>query len=415
MKAKFILYLAGIFGIIQSSVAQDEGFMYGRITTIDNRTYEGPIRWGKEEVLWVDLFNAAKPVNENLRYLTRDDMRHLRDKRYEQNGSWGERWVSRWVSYDYGNDEEDFTHQFVCQFGELKSIRPSWRSSADVVMQNGQKFEVSGEGYNDVGGEIRIMDKELGEVALDWGRIELVEFMNTPSKLTNKFADVLYGVVETTMGKFVGFIAWDNDERLGTDKLDGRTSDGKLAIEFDKIASIEQSWDEARVELKSGRKITMCCSNDVDRSNRGVVVEDEKLGGKVEIPWREFKKVTFGRPENMKGYNAFKEQKELIGTVAIAGGKSLEGKIVYDLDEAFTYEVLQGKENDLEFIIPLRNISSIQPNGWSSATLELRNGTKLTLADSQDVSDKHTGVLVFSGSGEPSYVLWEDIREIKFK
>ncbi|MEQ8424707.1 MAG: hypothetical protein RIA63_08340, partial [Cyclobacteriaceae bacterium] len=255
---KTLFTLTFLFAFLSLTQAQDEGFMYGKITTVDNKVYEGPIRWGKEEVLWIDLFNAAKPENDYVRYLSRDDMEYLRDKRYEQNHAWGDRFVSRWVNFDF-DERSDYTHQFVCQFGEIKSIRPSWRNSADLVMQNGQKFEVSGEGYNDVGGSIQINDKEMGTLSLDWSRIELIEFGNTPSQLKDKFDDVLYGTVETAHGRFKGAVAWDNDERLLSDKLDGRTDDGKLSIEFGKIASIEQRWDEARVELKSGRTITMCC------------------------------------------------------------------------------------------------------------------------------------------------------------
>ena len=47
--------------------AQDTGFLYGKVTTIDNKEYTGAIRWGKEEVYWTDMFNASKEENENLR------------------------------------------------------------------------------------------------------------------------------------------------------------------------------------------------------------------------------------------------------------------------------------------------------------------------------------------------------------
>lgn len=407
-------------------LAQDEGYMYGKITTVDGRTFQGPIRWGKEEVLWVDLFNAAKPRNENLKFLSREDIHYLEDKRFERNQDWGNRWFSRWVSNDdhynrnsnynrngYYDGDEDFTHQFVCQFGEIKSIKPSWRSRAEVEMRNGTIVEVHGEGYNDVGGEIRILDSEIGEFSIEWSRIEKIDFQKTPSKLKEKFSEALYGTVESSRGKFTGFIAWDNDERLQSDKLDGRTSDGKLSIEFEKIASIEQSWDEAEVILKSGRKLVMCCTNDVNNENRGVIVEDEKLG-KVSIPWKQFQKVTFSKPAKMKSYDEFAVQKELTGTVIGENDKSISGRIVYDLDEEYSYEVLQGKDNNIEYFIPFSMISKITPRGWSSADLELKNGTKLYLEEGQDVSDRHQGILVFSGNNDPVYIRWEKVKEIKF-
>lgn len=408
---KTCLTILSLFLLTSSVTAQDEGFMYGKITTIDNKTFEGPIRWGKEEVLWVDLFNAAKLVNKNLDYLSRSDIRYLENLRNERNYNWTERWIGRWVSND--NHEQDFTHQFVCQFGEIKSIKPSWRDRADLVMQNGDKIEVGGEGYNDIGGEILILDTELGEVSMDWGRIELIEFKKTPSRLDNKFAEVLYGTVESANGTFTGFIAWDNDERLLSDKLDGRSEDGKVSIEFSKIKSIKQSWDEAHVELASGRKLEVCCTNDVNNENRGIVVDDEKVG-KVLIPWKAFDRVTFSRPASMKGYDAFAAQKELSGSVLTRDGRTLSGKIIYDLDESHGYEMLQGKVNRTEYFIPFHQISMIAPSGRYGADLKLRNGNKISLEEGQDVSDLHQGVLVFSGKTEPVYVRWEEVKEIKF-
>ena len=43
-----------------------------------------------------------------------------------------------------------------------------------------------------------------------------------------------------------------------------------------------------------------------------------------------------------------------------------------------------------------------------------KNGTKLTIGDARDVSEENDGVLVFTGGGDPKYVIWEDIEIIKF-
>jgi hypothetical protein len=412
MKLLRLIAIRSLFAVlIQMPVlnAQDQGYIYARVTTTDNQEYLGPIRWGKEEVLWTDLFNAAKPENDNLRYLSREEVRSLEDRRNGRS-DWGDRFVN-WVSHEWS--DRDFTHQFVCQFGEIKSIRPTWRDKAEIELRNGTKVEVDGEGYNDLGGFVRVLDKELGQIDVNWRNIEKIDFMTTPSTLKEKFAEGLYGTVKSSRGSFTGFIAWDNDERLLIDKLDGETSDGKVSIEFSKIASIEQSWNEATVELQSGRKLIICCSNDVNRENRGIIVDDPSVG-KIEIPWKEFEKVSFSRPGNMRGYDAFKTQKEIEGTVVTKEGKSLTGKIIYDLDEEYDYEVLQGKDDDVEYFIPFRNIKRIKPSGWRGATIELANGRSVSLEESQDVSELHQGLLVFNnGKSDPSYVRWEDIEEIK--
>jgi hypothetical protein len=41
-----------------------QGFLYGRVTTADDRTYEGRLRFGgDDEAFWDDAFNAAKDGN----------------------------------------------------------------------------------------------------------------------------------------------------------------------------------------------------------------------------------------------------------------------------------------------------------------------------------------------------------------
>src|SRR3954463_7451281 len=41
-----------------------QGFLYGRITTVDGATYEGRLRWGgDDEAFWGDSFNGSKHEN----------------------------------------------------------------------------------------------------------------------------------------------------------------------------------------------------------------------------------------------------------------------------------------------------------------------------------------------------------------
>ena len=253
--------------VVFSANAQDEGFIYGKVYTIDNKVYEGPIRWGKEEVYWTDIFNAGKERNQNLRYLSSRDRDRLDDRQSVwtnwNNGNWY-RWFGNWgdKQNDYDNDYE---HQFACQLGEIKTIIPSGRKYVDLEMQNGDKVSLKGEGYNDVGEEIRIMDPEMGDLDMDWGRIRKIEFMKTPKTLSNRFGKPLYGKVEAFGETFTGYIQWDHDERLSTDKLDGDADDGNISLEFSKIVSIERRGGRSIVKLKSGRELTMGGSNDVDR------------------------------------------------------------------------------------------------------------------------------------------------------
>lgn len=409
--------LAGALLMGEQSIAQDELFIYGKVKTEDGRLYEGPIRWGKEEAYWTDIFNASKLKNEYLKFLSDEDRSDLNDRRYSGDWfSWDDsfRWMgSRNWSY---SSSRDYVHQFSSQFGDIKSLRPTGREYVEVEMRNGQKFEVSGEGYNDIGLDIRVTDKELGEVELHWARIESVEFMNTPAKLENKFGKPLYGTVEAYGDKFTGYIQWDHDERLSVDKLDGDSDDGDVSVAFDKIRSIERRGNRSLVILKSGRELYLGGSNDVNSSNRGVIVMSKEFPA-IDIPWDEFDKVTFEDKvdQSLAGYDQYPAQKELTGKVITRSGKTLEGKIVYDLDEAYDYELFQGKDGDFEFTTVFRNIKSIKPKSVNRATIELRNGKTITLDDAQDVGERNQGLLVFTGKGDPQYVTWRDVEAVIFK
>ncbi len=411
----FALMLTALVALNAS--AQDEGFIYGKVYTIDDKVYEGPIRWGKEEVYWTDIFNAGKERNQNLRYLSSRDRDKLDDRQNTwenwNNGNWY-RWFGNWG--DRRNDyDNDYEHQFACQFGEIKSIIPSGRKYVDLEMQNGDKVSLKGEGYNDVGEEIRIMDPEMGELDMSWSRIRKIEFMKTPKTLNNRFGKPLYGKVEAFGETFTGYIQWDHDERLSTDKLDGDADDGNLSLEFSKIVSIERRGGRSIVKMKSGREVAMEGSNDVDRGNRGIIIMNKDMIA-VDVPWREFDKVTFSEPiGSLASYDQFSSQKALSGSVVTKDGKSLSGKIVFDLDEESTYELLQGKQGDFEVITPFRDIKRVEPISDYRCSVELKSGKKITLEDAQDVNDRNQGVLVFANAkSDPVYVLWEDVKSIDF-
>src|SRR6187402_1796880 len=156
MKKIYLLLISAM--IITSVSAQDEGFIYGKIYMDDNRSYEGPIRWGKEELYWIDVFNASKEENENINFLTREEKERLDEKRSWRNGNFSASSTLRWLGLGSGSDrsyEEDFTHQFSCQFGELKSITILSSKRVALELQSGLQVRVNGEGYNDIGADLK--------------------------------------------------------------------------------------------------------------------------------------------------------------------------------------------------------------------------------------------------------------------
>ena len=419
MKKIYLLAAALTLLAASTTSAQDEGFIYGKIYTDDNRTYEGPIRWGKEEVYWVDVFNAAKEANDYIHFLSREEREALDEQRIWEQGDFSASTTLRWLGFNSSHEryyKHDYVHQFSCQFGEIKSIRILSSKRVEVELQSGIKVEVNGEGYNDIDTDIKIVDKEIGDIDMDWRRIERIEFKSTPSKIAQKFGEPLYGTIETYQGTFTGYVQWDRDERLTTDKLDGDAEDGKVAIAFDKIASLEPHMNRCTVVLKSGRTLDLRGSNDVNSENRGIIVTSED-GTIVEVPWSEAKKLTLKPVTSAPAvrYENFKTQKELNATVATNDGKTISGKMVLDLDEEYDFELYQGKSDDIEFAIPLRNIKHIAVANGYRADVTLKNGKKLSLEDAQDVGKLNQGVLIFADKDHATYIAWKDIKDIELR
>lgn len=395
----------------------NHGYMYGKITTFDDDVYEGQIRWGKEEAYWTDMFNASKIGNDNIDYLSDDDLEKLSDQKDDGNGSsWG-KW-SEWISGRKGghyNMEDNLVHQFSCQFGEIKQIDLSRWKKVEVILKDDSRIRVSGDGYNDIGTEVIVYDNEKGKVELDWSELLLVEFMDTPNNFEPATGSALYGTVETHHGDFTGLIQWDKDERVATDILDGSTKQRKRKIEFGDIRSIEKFGKGCDVLLKNERDVFLYGSNDVNSENRGIIVSNKDFG-RVVIEWSDFDRVTFHDEvkTEVPSYADFKAPEPISGTVTTKNGKSIRGKIVYDLDEQYGFEILNGDQGKMEFQIPFRNVHKITPKRRDESIVQLKSNQELILEDSQDITSKNEGLLIFESADSPIYVSWRDIEEIVF-
>ena len=388
--------------LVAPASASDAGYIYGRVVTVDGKQYEGQLRWGKEEAFWDDIFNADKVENQNLEYVDEKVLDRMR---------WRRPWRS-WGAF-FGDHDKEFTHLFAVRFGDLERIRVRGGENLEVEFRNGDALRLHG-GSNDVGARVTVVDPRLGRHAIEWRRIRTIEFRETPAKLASKLGDPLYGTVKSGKLEFTGHIQWDNDECLSIDELNGDTDDGDVDIRFGDIASIRKHRSGALVRLKSGSELYVRGTNDVNRSNRGVLVKVPGLGS-VKIGWEDFDQVTFkDAPNSGRGYADFGTGRELTGAVASREGR-YAGRIVFDLDESWDFELLHGKNGSTEYLIPFRDIARITPKGMFRSDVQLRSGLTVELEESQDVSRKNEGLLVFTDSRKPTYVAWRDVDEVVFR
>ncbi|MEM6966129.1 MAG: hypothetical protein AAF573_15295 [Bacteroidota bacterium] len=415
MKKPLCFYLLAFFTIGFSFRAQaDTAFIYGKVSTFLGDTYVGQIRWGDEEAFWTDRFNANKVYNDNIDFLSDSEILQL--KKEKQMYSLEER--KEWSDNQIQNDKSEYTflHQFSCQFGEIKTMKLTRWQKAELILRDGSKVTVSGTNTNDMNMPITIYDGAGGKIKIEWMEISQIEFLKEPGQFKSAIGEPLYGTVYTSDGPISGTIEWDRDERVTSDELDGKHRTGKFKAAFAKIKAIQPHKSGSLVTMESGERVYVFGTNDVNSKNRGIIVTNDEIGH-VNVNWENFERVEFlTKKKSGKGYSQFKKPSEITGKVKMKDGKSLRGKIVFDLDEQFDYEVLNGATGKMMYEIPFRNIKRILPHGDSNCTVELKTQKKIKLRDSQDVSFKNEGLLVFenTNSTNPIYISWREVEEVVF-
>jgi hypothetical protein len=227
------------------------------------------------------------------------------------------------------SDEGTGGRGFSARFGDIGEIRPLEGDQAEIVMKSGTKYRLDG-GSSDIGAIVHLDDSSAQGLDIEWRSIERVLFEPAPAKAPAPRAARLYGDVTTGAGKFTGFVQWDGQERLATDLLDGDTDEAKrVSLPMGSLRSIEKNGDDsARVRTEDDRDIVLRGTNDVNRSIRGIFVEDERYG-RVRVSWDAFRRVDFRpAPPSVPATRTFGRRRALHGTVTDRDGKRWAGRIV---------------------------------------------------------------------------------------
>ena len=412
MKTLRILGIAAILLAIGvgSILADNRDRIYGKIVTVDGDEFQGLIRWDKNEACWYDILNGNKE-------LSRDAYRSERDRRrkYSDRGRsvelFGVR-IGANTNWDWSGSA-----QSGLRMGHIKRMEAVHDDEMLVTLKSGKEVELSG-GSTDIGSDIReiiVEDASEGEIEFVWEDIDYIEFMPAPNEQTSRFGERLYGTLTTRRGdEYTGWVTWDVDEIFPDDILDGDEGRRKRKIEFGKIKAIERySSSGATVFLASGDEVLLRESNDVDDSNRGIMIAD--LGfGQVRVPWDEFDRLEFKAPPSKPSYKDFDGGKELQGTVTTEDGESYTGMIRWDNDEEFSWELLDGEADGLEFDIEMGLIKNIEKRSRRRANVTVWDGRTFRLGDSNDVDDDNKGIYIHTSGGEDIYVDWEEFEKIEF-
>ena len=405
--------------LIPPQQASSPDRLYGRVITTDGATFEGFIRWDRNEGSWSDILNGSKQLPVENRHQA-ERLAGTREAEPEERER-TVRFLGLKISWTDDNDRRDSYPRSATsglRFGHIRAIEPIGGDRARITLRSGERIELEG-GSTDIGNDgrgVEVEDATRGKVSLDWRAIERVEFMPAPASARDaRGGERLYGTLRTRRGdEFTGYVAWDVDEIFATDVLDGDDRGRDREVPFGGIASIERySSSSARVRLKNGEEVVLRGSNDVDGSNRGIAIADPQLG-QVTVDWDEFEVLTFEPAPTQSLHDRFDGGRRLRGSVRTQDGRTLTGFIRWDNDEEFTWELLDGEHRGVEMDVEFGEIESIEKASSRSAFVKLRDGRTFELDGSNDVTDENKGIIVTSEGGESVLVDWYDFRDVVF-
>ncbi|HSR42699.1 MAG TPA: hypothetical protein VLL48_11015, partial [Longimicrobiales bacterium] len=386
--------------------------LYGRVTTTGGDVVEGYLRWDRNEGSWVDLLDGYREIpEENLEEAERLGAASARKRRRSVD------FMGVRVSWDEEPEWPDDAEAGL-RFGHLRRLRVVGEDEAEVELKSGERILLSG-GSTDLGPELRGLEIEAagGEpIELSWEELEAVEFLSPPPEGATPSATRLHGTVTARRGhRFTGYVSWDLDEILTSDILDGELDGEPVEIPFGDIVSIERLGTRgSRVVLLDGRTLDLRNSNDVDDGHRGVQLSDPGLG-QVQIGWREFATIRFHPPDVPVAYDGFDGGRRLRGTVVTEDGGQHRGRIRWDNDEEWSWQILDGRSDGIDYDVELGRVARIRRLEPSGVEVTLRDGRILELRGSNDVNRDNKGIFVVPDAGPTVVVEWADLREVVFE
>jgi len=396
--------------------------IYGSVRTTEGERLEGYLRWDRNETHWADFLDGRREISrEHEQEAERLDA-VLRARRQRERSVTLPNVRITW-------DEDDGvpleTTQAAVRFAHLASLEVTGPRRAVGVLTSGDSVELVA-GSTDLGGGFRGLVVETaggGDVELDWDELARVDFQSAPPGALPPKSRRLFGTLRTRDGReFTGLVAWDLDEALTTDVLDGEEGREEVHIAFADIAAISrESGSSARVTLTNGVARVLEDTNDVDSSNRGIEITDEAFG-RVVLRWDDFASLRFrARTGPAAGKDAFVASGRVRGAVASADGRRASGVIRWDNADEHRWDVLHATSDGMALTVELGQVLSIA-KGASGALVTLVDGRVLEVEigedDAGDFREGNQGVFVEPASGTSGTAMmvpWRDLLTVTFE
>lgn len=402
---KFVLIILVLALYFRAPAQSSQGVIYGAIALKNGQQYEGQIRWENRQALWDDVFEAPKIERATQNLANVPEAR----KKEEQQDDFKLGFMELWADKD-----PYITFPFRCSFGDIFSLEIKNDKQVLLTLKNGDQIKLKN-GQGDLGDDLLIYDNHLGRLDLDLNEIRSINFKKTPTAFVSKMGSPVYGSILTTIGIFEGYIIWDMEERLGKDLISGRQQGVKIDIEFKDIAQLKTQGNGSLIELKSGKSVFLNDHDDVSRGNHGIGIKNPAFGT-LFFDWKNFISADFAVPAKApQQYDDFQRPQLLSGAVFTKIGARHSGELVYDLDEKYNIEFLNGENNGFEYYIPLKQVTRIEPQNDKFSTVYLKGGRQFLLGNNSDVNANNHGLILTPANGIAAYFAWKDIKRIELE
>lgn len=252
----------------------------------------------------------------------------------------------------------------------------------------------------------------------------------------------IYGTVETESGtSYTGTLRWGREESFWDDHFnagkkdmpfrearpDGERERRRIRI-FGVTISYGNEWHESRqfiarfgdirsIERQGRRRVYVTMkggdeyeisdsSNDVGAT---IVVNDASLGT-VKLDWDRIERITFAatppdlEPEIHRLYGVLKTDED-----------EFKGFVQWDLEECLSTDELDGESRDGDLSIAMGTIAAIEKNNRNGAWVELRDGRRILLEDTNDVDDSTSGIFVEDERFGRVKLGWDEFERVDFE
>ncbi|WP_207534166.1 hypothetical protein [Desertivirga arenae] len=397
-----------LLSLTKVAKGQYEGIIYADVILKDRSIVSGAVRWSGGQLLWTDILLVSKKEQYALKYLTRNQINALSDQ--DEGIDW--EFMNLWK-----DKLPERRTELLCRFGDIASIHVTGAMDAQIFLKNGSKLRVVTDSRENrhLGKDITVFSPQSRKVA--WNSISRVIFKSSPDNFNPFNADLLYGTISTSQGELSGFIQWDKIKFLTSQRLEGKLNDVERTdteYPFNMIASIEKRDKGAIIKFDSEKKVFLKNNRDVNASNHGIVVMHPAWGRAI-VDWEAFNSVRFSKMPKDLGYASYRSPKRIYAVVKTNEGEVVKGNCIFDLDEQWNVELLEGRSNSISYQIPFNYISNIKVISDQESRVTLKDEKVLTLHNHNDVTSNNWGIVVLLVNSKHRYIPWSKVREISFK